>query len=128
MARPKYALAEEVKEAFRESALASLSDDIVEDWIMGAEDMIDAYCGYHEFRNSDTGLIFPRPQDGGVILDAIREATIAQTEFMYQHQPDYEHGVKSEESRELQTISPRAKEYLRGFRKRTGGFAYPITL
>lgn len=120
-----YCTIAEVKANTQDSNLASLTDEQITALIEQAEIYIDAYAGYWEKYDIDQSLKFPRSIDvdkngATFIPSAIKHATIAQIEFIYQKTPDIEHGIEEDDKPTKVSISPRAKELMRGYMRRAG--------
>jgi len=128
-----YTTATTVKAQTRNTALACESDDTVDNLILRAEKYIDAFCGYWtKYEDSQDEAeyqqrLFPRKQDvysdgtdNTYIPERVKEATISQVEFLYQNSPDIAYGIEEDNKTMIETVSPRAKELLRGYKRRIG--------
>lgn len=98
--------------------------------IAAAEIYIDAAAGYWERYDDEQDRVFPRLHDvtvDGVTLipEAIKFATIAQVEFMYENQPDIEHGIMADVKPTSVSLSPRAENLMHGYIRRTGRITLP---
>lgn len=112
------------------AALAALSDDAVVTKIEAAEIYIDSYAGYWAKYDEDQTRTFPRKHDvdgdgDTFIPEAIKFATIAQVEFMYENMPDRDHGILQDEKPTEESLSPRARQLMKGYTKRTGRITFP---
>jgi len=118
----------ELRNATTNDALIDEADERLESLIERAERYIDAIAGYWQKYEEDQARIFPRVEDVNTsgatfIPEIVKEATIAQTEFLYLQTPDAEHGVKPDDAKKPFVVySPRAKAILRsgGLTRRTG--------
>lgn len=125
-----YVTADEVQAATRNTALAAESDSAVDALIEEAEIYIDAAAKYWTKYSDSQSRTFPRVQDVNddgttFIPETIKQATIAQVEFLYNQTPDVEHGIKEDEAPKPETLSPRARMLMsRGYIKRTGSIVW----
>lgn len=130
-----YCTAAEVKAHTNDSALAAELDATIVSMIEQAEVLIDSRAGYWTRYDESTpqARLFPRIQDVDsdgetFIPDAIKHATIAQVEFSYVNAPDRDHGIDEEDKPTKDVISPRAKQFMRGYVKRVGRVTLPATI
>lgn len=124
-----YVTAAILKANTNNTALAALSDGAVETKIEAAEIYIDSYAGYWQKYVETQTRLFPRLHDVNTagdtfIPEAIKFATIAQVEFMYENMPDRDHGIMQDEKPTEESISPRARQLMKGYTKRTGRITF----
>lgn len=132
-AEPTYVSADDLRTYTNNADLADdqiVDDTALEAKIIAAEVYIDAYAGYWERSAGVTQTrVFPRMKDtqnGITIPDAIMHATIAQVEFMYINMPDVDHGIEPDANPTSVSISPRAKQLMKGgYRRKTGKITLP---
>ncbi len=108
-----------------------VSDAVMENKIVAAEVYIDAYAGYWDRAGGVTqARKFPRVEDNAIegdVPQAILLATVAQVEFMHVNMPDLDHGIEQDASPTAASISPRAKNLMKGYRRTTGRIVLPET-
>lgn len=129
---PTYVTADQVRLYTNNADLADdevIDDDALDAKIIAAEIYIDSYAGYWDRTGGVTQTRkFPRVEDGQIGVDipeAIMHATIAQVEFMHVNMPDVDHGIEPDTSPTSASISPRAKELMKGYRRTTGRITLP---
>jgi len=123
-----YVTVAELRNATNNDALFNEADEKLESLLERAEKYIDSIAGYWERHTATQTRLFPRVEDVNTagatfIHELVKEATIAQAEFVYLQTPDAEHGVKADDPKKQFVIySPRAKAILRGggLTRRTG--------
>lgn len=110
-----------------------ITDEQLEAKIIIAEVYVDREAKYW-MREGGTSQarVFPRMEDGqytgqsGQIPEAIKFATIAQVEHMHVNMPDVDHGIEPDAKPTSVSISPRARELIRGgYRRTTGSITLP---
>lgn len=110
---------------------STTSDTHLNSLILAAEIYIDAYAGYWQKYDETQDRTFPRQGDYDSttgeteIPEAVKFATIAQLEFMFENMPDRDHGVEQDEKPTKETISPRVKILMKGYVNRTGVIELP---
>jgi hypothetical protein len=125
-----YVTATELKANTNNAALAALSDAAVGAKIEAAEIYVDSYAGYWQKYDEDQTRLFPRKHDvdsagDTFIPEAVKFATIAQVEFMYENMPDRDHGIMQDEKPTVESLSPRLRQLMKGYTKRTGRITFP---
>lgn len=125
-----YVTATILKANTNNTALAALSDGAVETKIEAAEIYIDSYAGYWQKYAETQTRLFPRLHDVNTagatfIPEAIKFATIAQVEFMYENMPDRDHGIMQDEKPTEESLSPRVRQLMKGYTRRTGRIIFP---
>lgn len=120
-----YCTIQDIKDWTLDSNLGGESDERITSLIGTAEAYIDSYVRC--VKKADLAQVrkFPRKQDNDAIPENVKFATCAQVEFIYLQLPDADHGIKEDESDQRETISPRAKELLKGFRSLIGNVDLP---
>jgi len=128
-----YCTAADVRAYSQNTDIIELGDYELSLRIVQAEVYIDSYAGYWQRGDGITQVrLFPRIEDvqsfgDGHIPDAVMLATIAQVEFMHLNMPDIDHGIESDAKPTEQSLSPRAKHLLKGYRRITGSITLPDT-
>ncbi len=107
-----------------------VSDDSLTAKIIAAETYIDSIAGYWDrSAGVSQARVFPRVEDDAIgtdIPDAVKFATIAQVEFMYENMPDRDHGIVQDDKPTRESISPRAMKLMSGgFIRKTGNITIP---
>jgi len=123
-----YITVAELRNATTNDALIGEADERLTSLIERAERYIDALAGYWQRYEEDQTRLFPRADDVNTagatyIPEIVKEATIAQVEFLYLQTPDAEHGVKPDDAKKPFVVySPRSRAILRsgGLTRRTG--------
>src|ERR1043166_5162444 len=102
-----------------------ISDEQLDAKIVVAERYIDSIAGYWQRAGGVTqARVFPRIEDSaynaGSIPEAVKFATIEQVELMQVNMADVDHGIEPDASPTTESISPRARELMRGYCRKTG--------
>lgn len=132
-ATPTYATAANVRTYTNDTDLADsgqFNDAALNAKIIAAEEYIDSHAGYWDRYDQYQARVFPRSHDiaeNGTtfIPNAIMLATIAQVEFMFQNMPDMDHGVEIDVKPTAVSLSPRAKQLMKGYSRKTGRVTFP---
>jgi hypothetical protein len=125
-----YVTADFIQANTNNAALAALTDDALNVKIELAEAYIDSHARFvRKYAETQTRK-FPRQEDVNTagatfIPEAVKLATMAQVEFMYENMPDRDHGIMGDEKPTVETMSPRAIMLMRGYRKTTGNIIFP---
>lgn len=122
-----YCTVAEVQNTTRNTELSAANSDTVTSYIEQAELMIDSYVGFIYKQSESQSRKFPQVgDDANEIPENVKFATIYQVEYMWESQPDLEHGESDDDGdanrrgRKFNLISGRAKQLLKNVRNIVG--------
>ncbi len=125
-----YVTATVLKANTNNATLSALSDNAVNAKIELAEIYVDSHAGYWDKYDETQTRRFPRKHDvdsdgATFIPEAVKFATIAQVEFMFENMPDRDHGITQDENPTSESLSPRLRQLMKGYTKKTGRITFP---